>query len=173
MYLKYASLLLVFLTALQACQDPEEVNPVVSPPVKFPEVDPELRPYFQRFEDEAAARGIQVDLTAAGIAGFIEEIDEENIAGQCSYPRNRPNEVTVDKSFWVRGTDLFREFIVFHELGHCFLLRPHLEEALPSGACASLMRSGNGTCLDNYHSGTRNYYIDELFDWNTGATASN
>ncbi len=173
MCIKYVSFFLLALSLTTACQDTEEVSPIVSQPVKFPDVDPELRPYFQRFEDEAAARGISINLTEAGITGIIEEIEEDHIAGQCSFPRNRPNEVTIDASFWSFGSDLFKEFIVFHELGHCYLFRPHVEDILSNGACASLMRSGNGDCIDNYHSGTRSFYIDELFDFNTGATASN
>ncbi|MDH3712092.1 MAG: hypothetical protein OER04_19555 [Cyclobacteriaceae bacterium] len=173
MYSKYVWPIVLLMVSISACEDPEDLAPQVEIPIKFPNVDPELRPYFQRFEDEAALRGIPVDLTQAGISGVIEEIDEEHIAGQCSFPRNRPNEVTIDRSFWVRGNDFFREFIVFHELGHCYLFRSHLEDLLPSGACISIMRSGNGPCLDNYHSGTRAFYIDELFDGAIGFTASN
>ena len=165
------SLMVLLICCLWACQDSELLDPEPPAPVKFPNVDPELRLYFQRFEDEAAARGIRVDLTAAGISGMIEPIDEDHIAGQCAYPRNRPNEVTIDEAFWVRGSDLFREFIVFHELGHCYLFRPHLEDQFQNGACVSIMRSGNGTCLDNYHSGTRASYIDELFDWDPNLAA--
>ena len=140
--------------------------------MKFPNVDAELREYFQRFEDEAAARGLSVDLTATGITGSILEIDERHVLGQCSYPRAQPNRVTVDRTFWLRGSDLFREFVVFHELGHCFLFRPHLESQLSNGACTSIMRSGNGTCLDNYSSRTRQFYINELFDYQPQALVS-
>ncbi|GJM28305.1 MAG: hypothetical protein DHS20C17_09400 [Cyclobacteriaceae bacterium] len=144
-----------------ACENPEEIVPEE---VKFPGVDAELKEYFQRFEDEAATRGINVDLAAIGITGVILEIDETHVLGRCSFPRAQPNRVTVDQTFWNRGSDLFREFVVFHELGHCFLLRSHLEDQLPNGACSSIMRSGNGTCLDNYSSRTRNFYVDELFE---------
>ena len=162
----------LLLVLLWACEEPEEIAP--PEPVKFPNVDPELRTYFQRFEDEAARRGYQVDLTATGISGVISEIDETHVLGTCSYPRAQPNRVTVDQTFWNRGSDLFREFVVFHELGHCFLFRPHLEEFLSNGACASIMRSGNGGCLDNYSSRTREFYIDELFEYQPQAlTVSN
>lgn len=144
-----------------SCNEHDEIEPL---PEKFPNVDRELRIYFQRFEDQAAARGLSVDLTATGITGTILEIDENHILGRCSFPRTQPNRVTIDQSFWMRGSDLFREFVVFHELGHCFLFRPHLEERLVNGACASIMRSGNGPCLDNYSQRTRIFYIDELFD---------
>lgn len=157
----YLFLCLVLSGFLLACEEPEQVEPQH---VKFPGVDPQLRIYFQRFEDEAAARGLQVDLTQAGITGEIMEIEDNHVLGRCSFPRAQPNRVTVDQSFWSRGSDLFREFVVFHELGHCFLFRPHLEDLLSNGACSSIMRSGNGLCLDNYSQRTRSFYIDELFD---------
>ncbi len=97
MYSKYVWPIVLLMAFISACEDPEELAPQVEIPIKFPNVDPELRPYFQRFEDEAALRGISVDLTQAGISGVIEEIDEEHIAGQCYFPRNRPNEVTIDR----------------------------------------------------------------------------
>lgn len=152
----------IFTGSLLACEEPVEIEPEI---VKFPGVDPQLKTYFQRFENEAASRGLQVDLTIEGITGVIEEIDESRVLGRCSFPRAQPNQVTVDRTFWSRGSDLFREFVVFHELGHCYLFRPHLEDRLSNGACASIMRSGNGPCLDNYSQGTRQSYIDELFDY--------
>lgn len=164
---RYALILTFFIGLATSCSQTELVEPEIPIPEKFPNVDAELRPYFQRFEDEAALRGLAVNLTEAGISGVIAPIEEDFIAGSCSFPRNRPNEVTIDEAFWVRGSELFREFIVFHELGHCYLLRPHTEEILSDGNCASIMRSGSGPCWDNYTLNTRNYYINELFDWNS------
>ena len=147
-----------------SCNEDPDVEPQAEEQVKFPNVDPELQPYFLRFEEEAAERGLVVDLTASGIVGLIEEIDEQHVAGQCSFSRRNPNRVTVDASFWNRGSDLFREFIVFHELGHCFLFREHEESSFANGICTSIMRSGTGDCFDNYRFGTREVYVDELFD---------
>ena len=154
---------------LYSCEDQVELEPV---PEQYPGVDSELKAYFQRFEEEAAARGLSIDLTATGITGVIQEIEENHVLGTCSYPRAQPNRVTIDQSFWNRGSDLFREFVVFHELGHCFLFRPHKETLLSNGACASIMRSGNGTCIDNYNGRTRMFYVNELFDYQPQALVS-
>ena len=146
-----------------SCSD-DDVEEVMEP-VAFANVDGELVPYFERFQEEAAARGISVDLATAEIEGVIEEIDEQHVAGQCSYGRFRnPRLVTIDASFWRRSSDRFKEFIVFHELGHCYLNRGHLESAFSNGVCVSIMRSGVGDCFDNYHVNTREYYINELFE---------
>jgi len=170
MYIIRAFIWCVIMGSLLSSCENEEVAPV---PVKFPGVDPELKVYFQRFEDEAAKRGLPVNLTASAITGAILEINDKHVLGRCSFPRAQPNRVTIDQSFWKLGNDLFREFVVFHELGHCYLFRPHLEDNFSNGACASIMRSGNGSCLDNYSRRTRRLYIDELFDHQPNALIAN
>ena len=156
------AILCIGLMILGCSQD--SVEEVVEP-VTFPNVDEQLVPYFERFQQEAAARGISVNLATAGIEGVVEEIDEQHVAGQCSYNRfNNPRLVTVDASFWRRSSNLFKEFIVFHELGHCYLNRGHLESSFSNGVCTSIMRSGVGDCFDNYNQNTRDYYLDELFE---------
>jgi len=58
--------------------------------------------------------------------------------------------VTVDEDFWENASDRF-------------LSRGHTETAYANGTCASLMRSGLEDCQDNYHTNTRELYLDELF----------
>ena len=158
-------LLTILVVPFTSCESDPEIVPAAPPEiVKFPNVDAALKPYFQRFENEASKRGLEVDLTEAGITGSIVEITDNHVAGRCSYGRGfNPNRVTIDEGFWNRASDLFKEFIVFHELGHCYLLRGHLETAFSNGACVSVMRSGTQDCLDNYNFRTRDFYVDELF----------
>ena len=130
---------------------------------EFPGVDPALWSHFSNFEAEAAARGLDIDLYLANITGEISEIDEEHVAGQCTYSSAAPNAVTIDKTFWDQSNVLYREFVVFHELGHCFLGRGHEEGINVDGSCSSIMRSGVEDCRDNYWTTTRKVYLDELF----------
>jgi len=130
----------------------------------YPNVDRMLWPYFSRFEEESAARGIAIDLRALRITGEIEDLEGERVAGQCSFNHRQPNHITIDERFWQRSSENFREMIMFHELGHCVLYRGHLETELRNGACSSIMRSGNGGCIDNYNTQTRRFYVDELFE---------
>ena len=131
---------------------------------EYENVDPELWPYFRRYEEEARARGVEVDLKAKGITGSIRDLEGNNIAGQCSFSNHFPNHVTIDINFWERYSDRSKEFVVFHELGHCDLLRGHREDQFINGTCVSLMRSGTLDCIDNYNSTTRERYVDELFN---------
>lgn len=130
---------------------------------EFPNVDEALWPYFQRFESEAASRNIKVDLNDALITGKISDISTNQVLGQCSYSSNQPHQVTIDKPFWNQASDLSKEFVVFHELGHCYLGRLHDESQDARGICLSIMRSGTGTCRDSYSATTRSVLINELF----------
>jgi hypothetical protein len=127
-------------------------------------VDISLQDYFDRFEAEGQARGYDIDLSATNITGSIEEIDEDYVAGQCSYGPNHPSEIVIDAEFWNVASDLLKEMVVFHELGHCYLYRGHEEGVFSNGTCQSIMRSGVEGCLDNYNVQTREYYVNELFE---------
>lgn len=126
-------------------------------------IDEGLAPYFERFREEGEARGIRVDFELANISAFLEDITSLNVTGQCYYNTDEPNRLVIDSEFWIRASDLKREFVVFHELGHCFLKRSHLERTEPDGTCTSMMHSGLSGCRNTYSSLTRSDYLDELF----------
>ena len=133
----------------------------------WPDIDPLLIPHFINFEDEAFERGVDIDLSSSGITAVIEEIEEEDIAGRCSYGIHRFSfrDIIIDETFWERTSTLTREFIVFHELGHCYLFRDHNDSCTDRGIWESIMRSGTlEGCRDSYNNRTREAYLDELFD---------
>jgi len=143
---------------LAGCREPE-------PPKDFPNVDQRLHSFFIKFEEEARARGMEIDINQTSVTAVIDEIDGQGVAGQCHRPNVLTNDIVIDESFInSNASDLLKELVVFHELGHCFLQRPHREDTYPTGACISIMRSGTGDCRDNYTNAFRDVYIDELFD---------
>ena len=145
--------------------DKEDVNEsTVLEPKSFAGVHPSLWGYFEAFEKEAAQRGIDIDLQKSELTGVIQDLEGERVAGQCNYHSLRPNHVIIDHEFWENASDLVKEMVVFHELGHCELARGHREATGSRGHCLSIMRSGGGKCLDNYRFATRKAYLDELFN---------
>ncbi len=150
--------------SLASCEGENEIVEPIPQSEIYPNVAKELRPYFMRFEAAGSERSLNIDLTTSRITGVIEEISKENVIGKCSYSYHDPKKVTVDLEFWSSASDLYKEFIVFHELGHCYLGRDHLEESFPNGRCISIMRSGLGDCWDFYNGRTQKEYVDELFD---------
>ena len=159
------ALVLSLLTiGLYSCQNDSDFQEVITPEIQeFNSVDRELWTYFSDFEQEALERGFRIDLNALDIVGIIDEIDQNNVAGQCSYSSHFPNRITLDETFWNNSGSNFREFVVFHELGHCVLGRGHDESTDARGFCQSIMRSGTLGCRDRYNITTRENYLDELF----------
>ncbi|UZR94457.1 hypothetical protein [Chondrinema litorale] len=150
-----------------SCSETPEVSPtqantkVIEP---YNGVDEKLWIYFNRFEEEALKRSIQVDLRFAGITGEIIDLEEEHVAGKCRFNPLRQSHLEIDLTYWNSSSDKNKEFVIFHELGHCYLFRDHREALNNDGTCISLMRSGIGECTDNYNANTRAVYIDELFN---------
>jgi len=155
--MKYITKFLLGLTLILSISACEKDEPdVVS-------VDARLQVYFDRFAVEGAARGITVDFSAAQISGSIENIDEPNVQGQCIKNSAMSDEIKVNTQFWENSNDLLREFVIFHELGHCFLDRDHIDTETSNGACTSMMHSGTSGCTNTYSGNTRSELLDELF----------
>lgn len=129
----------------------------------YSNIDPELWMYFQRFEQAAAERLVDIDLLDSDIHAKIEHISSVSSIGTCYHNTNTPRVINIDKAFWSRASQLRKEMIVFHELGHCYLNLGHRNEVLDNGRCKSIMRDGLGDCIDSYNDTTREEYHDELF----------
>ena len=124
-------------------------------------LDDELVAYFDRFEQEATRRNVSVQL--GGIDGVFADTLASTKAGTCQTLSTGRYRILVNASYWNQATALEREFVVFHELGHCALKRDHTDAATPSGVCQSIMTSGTGRCKMNYTASNRSTYLDELF----------
>ena len=159
---------LSLIMTLGACNEGSSVVvPEPEPPVgvrAYPNVDEELWPYLTRFEDEALERNVIVDLSAQQLRARLMEIPENGVAGDCQFDENNPNRVRIDATTWRSVSENLREYIVFHELGHCVLIRKHREDADNNGTCLSIMASGTGSCRDAYNAVSRDRLLDELFD---------
>ena len=126
-------------------------------------IDVPLLEYFDRFAAEAAIRNVVIDYKEMMISGDIRVISTPNVIGQCGHTEEEPNVVIVDKFYWDDADELEREFLVFHELGHCALKRGHIDDSDIQGNCVSMMTSGTGLCNINYTTATREDLLDELF----------
>ena len=159
-YFEFISLLFLMVAVLSCGDD------------FVPEVDERMKPYFERFTEEAAKRGVEFDYVQEGYQGKIQNIDifvGSGVLGWCQRPSNRLTVTTIyiDDVFWANATDLEKEYVVFHELGHCFLNRAHPMPAPTdsNGNCTSMMAAGNASCngIQVYDLDRREELIDELF----------
>ena len=145
---------LLILLAILSCGKEDEPQFLIDAP---------LQEYFDRFKAEAALRNQVIDFEAMMISGDVRLIGTPNVIGQCGHTEREPNVVIVDKFYWDSASDLDREFLIFHELGHCALGRGHLDDSDGQGHCISIMTSGTGLCNIDYTVATRTELIDELF----------
>lgn len=122
-------------------------------------VHPEIRPYFDDFIKEAAARGIRIDPYGAKV-----EFGKMNKEGRQGYTSHRYKEVFIDSSGYKWKN--YPETIIFHELGHLFLYREHNNHRVNFNP-TSIMDSQE---IPEYVLGRpelRKYYLDELFNPDT------
>ena len=126
-------------------------------------IDSDLSPYFESFVEEAAKRGVDLEQMRDIVSGYIEDIDDGAISGQCRHDADAPDKVIIDRTFWMTAGNSSKEFLVFHELGHCMLGRSHLDTRDSNGFCISIMHSTSEVCTNGYSYSTRSKYLDELF----------
>ena len=131
--------------------------------IEFDQIDPELQPYFDQFLKDAAARGIQFTDEELNITMNINNIVDPNILGLCQQQPDLYGAVSIDAYYWRTSTETTRQFIVYHELGHCILKRGHTDGRDSDGNCLSVMHSAVGICLFDFTGTKKEAYLDELF----------
>ena len=140
-------------------------------------IAPEFEEYVQRFIDEANNHGQKFDFKKSGlIIEFVSNLGAFD--GRCFY--ENPIRIEIDKGYWTKygkyaNGDLLKEKVIFHELGHGFLKRKHLNDIFDDGDWSSMMHGGDGenppdgreSWNINYRGYRRTYYINELFNPST------
>lgn len=117
--------------------------------------------YVDRFFKEGRTRGFKQNKFDFNINIQFGDIES---FGLCA---TNSGDITIDRETWNASNDEKREWVIFHELGHCILGREHRDEVSSSGECLSMMRA-EATCALNLYSSTwRHYYMDELFNCKT------
>ena len=150
--IKYIFLIIMLTTIFNSCASEDSL-----------ETDIELQPYFQLFADEAMKRNIVVDYEAARIEGLLMNIEASNVKGQCFKNEKKPRKVLIDIEYWNDSSEFEKQFIIFHELGHCFLNREHLDTSNPDGTCVSIMHSSPQACVFSLTPSNKKDYLNELF----------
>lgn len=126
-------------------------------------IEGELQVHFSNFENEAATYGVDIDISAIDISAYIQNIETLGTLGQCKSYSDGSQQVIVDEQYWNRISDEEREYLVFHELGHCILKREHNDSKDENGSCISIMQSGTNGCKSEYSDENRAQLLKELF----------
>ncbi len=126
-------------------------------------IEAELQIYIDLFVSEASDRAIEIDMSEINLGAYIENIEQNGTLGQCISYSDGSKEIVIDERSWERLDDLEKEYVVFHELGHCVLDRSHDNTQDNNGTCQSIMQSGEGQCQSRYNLNNRSQLLEELF----------
>jgi hypothetical protein len=135
------------------------------------EAFPDLKKYLIRFQEEAVKRGYDVDLSSVQ-AVYVDAINVQSQTycgyGYSNYQGTGVKRIEISKSCgWATLSDLERENLFFHEIGHAFFQRPHDQAKRCDGTPVSLMCTTSPNQYKIYAKGEsdiRDYYINELLD---------
>ena len=146
----YLSLIVVLLVG--CAEDPPEIN-----------VDPVFQEFVDQFIVEAARFGQEIDFSDTGLSIQFRDVTDRASAGVCL----GNHRIEIETVAWAARSDLGKQDLIFHELGHCELDRRHRNDKLANGEWASNMRGDpipDGCNVTINYAGTRlDYYVGEMF----------
>ncbi|HEX6892102.1 MAG TPA: hypothetical protein VF141_15450 [Chryseolinea sp.] len=152
---------LLTLIGLSSCSEDQEMSEY-----------PDLKIYLDRFEQEAGKLGYDFDLSKIQVA-YVDEVKVNNNTycgyGYSNYDGAGMRRIEISKSNycnWAGKSDIEKENLFFHEIGHAFFLRAHDEAKQCDGSPLSLMNSTTNSwrIYDDTEQEKRTYYISELID---------
>ncbi|GAB4342688.1 MAG: hypothetical protein OHK0038_22630 [Flammeovirgaceae bacterium] len=165
--MKYWTLWLILVIGLVAsCKDKNETEPI-----KY-EVPAQVEPIVERFKEEALKRGKSLIINNLIVKLSNEPIEPSPNQFSCGITFGeitglKQNLIQIDTQClaW-RHSEVSKEILIFHELGHAILLRHHDDSKLPNGDWKTIMTGQNWSIFDYYifNPEKRNYYLDELFN---------
>lgn len=126
--------------------------------------DPVFVSYVERFQSMARYYGRTDDVSRLAVIFNDSNLDRPSTIASCMISTGPQNVVSVRRSYWDAATELVKQALIFHELGHCMLLRPHrgdvrVSDMTPISLMYPYIISNN--LYNNYY----NVYNDELFQY--------
>lgn len=101
------------------------------PPVQ----DPAFIPYLIAFEDQYRSFGVTI--VAIDIQ-FYPTLAAQNELGECELHQDK---IEISQQYWGGLSDLSKQNLIYHELGHCIFNRVHTTTTFADGCPTSIMNS--------------------------------
>lgn len=120
----------------------------------------ELEKHVDRFYSRMGQAGF--NNTPRNLRFVFDYNMTSKLAGLCTYPFNgQPGVISINMDYWSYYSAAEKEILVFHEMGHCVLLRDHDNVKLADSRPRSVM---NSILIDSsYYQSYKSSYISELF----------
>lgn len=116
----------------------------------------DFKPYIQALEKDLGE--IRVPIVYGNAAA------DENWVGLCTkWRRSSYREITIDRDYWNKSSDLARYQLLLHEIGHCKFDRDH-NEAYNGNCPESVMKSYmfSSSELERCFDPEFDYYVHEI-----------
>jgi hypothetical protein len=127
----------------------------------------ELQRYLDRFLAETAERGQTFDVSTLDLR-FVPAPDQNQYCAVGHFNYNNSGrqriEIVNTSDCWNDRSEIEKENLFYHEMGHALLNRPHLETKLPNGLPLSIMCSdcNNFAVVNKFQTYKWDYYFQEL-----------
>lgn len=171
----------LFIVLLFSSCKEEEFEPIIEEELSSnndcqfePYIANELRSYIDDFFAEGEKRGVSLsrEKLEAVIVGKLSLYDNACGMGFSNFNAQKTQRIEILNTdyCWNSRSDIEKENVMFHELGHAMLKRNHTtgNTTFPNGRSKSIM-CGDCSAYTHYYDNEilREYYLDELFDKNT------
>lgn len=96
--------------------------------LKYRAVNPELAPYVNDYYNivHKFCPDKQEKETNFYIISFVDSMSDYNI-GVC-YHQINGYQIEINRKFWLTASNLDRRQLLYHELAHCVINKPHVED---------------------------------------------
>lgn len=131
----------------------------------------QFQPYLTKFLNNGKSFNRTLSANHLTIT-FNSALSGSNTLGQCSFNPQYPSigqRIEINPDFWNNVDTASREYVLFHELGHCLLLRDHDNNEVETEDGYFLQKSIMSTYFSTSEYYTNNYesYLHELFTENS------
>lgn len=142
-------------------------NPLADDTVR-PYIEKEFRQYADSFCDDYG-KSISISISfGKTVSDQVHDDTENDTAAICEmHPLAGFKRIRVMKSKWDSLEDVFKKFVIYHELGHCILGRGHTNNTMENkkwGTVPStIMTSYADISQAEMYNDLWEYYVKELF----------
>jgi len=132
-------------------------------------IDPRVQRYYESFVQEAKTHG--TDVSNIGIIIQFTNIQKpegilvsegEQILGECGVKLGLQPSIKINQAIWSQLSEVKKEWTIFHELGHCFLLKGHTNDVSNFHHKSLMSRLAFN---DAEYTAHRQEYLNELFSY--------
>jgi hypothetical protein len=162
--MKYLIIIAILITSISCVKKDDKQGNLFGETI----INPEFKKYVAKFLADGKNYGKTFDTSKLSIV-FNPSLSGGSILAQCSIDPNHPERVQkieVNPTFWTARRSIeAKEYIIYHELGHCLLLRDHDNSQVQTTEGILI----NKSIMASYYSTTTNYlnnynlYLKELY----------